>query len=38
MGMTGGTTLKGAEVVNLSNGAVLAFWPNTHVIDVLYFY
>src|SRR5436190_8174592 len=34
---TGGTTLKGAEVVNLTTGAVLAFWPNTQVIDVLYF-
>jgi hypothetical protein len=34
---TGGTTLKGAEVMNLSTGQVLAFWPNTQTIDVLYF-
>jgi hypothetical protein len=34
---TGGTTLKGAEVMNLASGQVLAFWPNTQVIDVLYF-
>jgi hypothetical protein len=34
---TGGTTLKGAEVMNLATGQVLAFWPNTQTIDVLYF-
>ncbi len=34
---TGGTTLKGAEVMSLADGKVLAFWPNTQVTDVLYF-
>ncbi len=34
---TGGTALKGAEVMSLADGKVLAFWPNTQVTDVLYF-
>src|SRR5262249_40807067 len=31
------TTMRGAEVIRLTDGKVLAFWPNTSGIDVLGF-